>query len=425
MGKTWLVREFARRSQRRLIEFNFERNPEFADFFGEKDPGKVVRAIEVGTGSRILPDETLLFLDEIQAAPELLANLRWFAEELPRLPVLSAGSLLDFALADQTFSVPVGRISYLHLEPLSFEEFVQATGNELLREYIEEAGVETEPPPVHSRLVELYRDYLMIGGMPAVVSRWNEEHSLMACAEVQQDLLATYRDDFAKYAGRVPPRRLERILSAVPRLLGRKFKYIQVDREERSYALRQALDLLCTARLCCRVQACDGVGVPLAAGVREQTFKVVLLDVGMVSAALGLSLQKVKSLQDVFLVNEGALAEQAVGQALRASGPRFVEPSLYYWTRERKGSEAELDHLVQHGADVVPIEVKAGTTGTLKSLHLFMAMRKFALGVRFSPHPPSLTEVDIRTTTGLPSQYRLLSLPPYMVGQLHRILETL
>lgn len=161
--------------------------------------------------------------------------------------------------------------------------------------------------------------------------------------------------------------RLERVVEAVPRLLGRKFKYSQVDREERSYALRQALDLLCKARLCHKVPACDGTGVPLAAGIRERVFKVIFLDVGMVSAALGLSMQRMRSLREVFLVNEGALAEQAVGQALR----------------------------------------------------------KLPLGIRFSPHSPSLTEVDTRTTTGLSSNYRLLSLPLYMAGQIHQILDTL
>lgn len=425
VGKTWLVREFADRAARNLVELNFERNPEFAQFFVERDPQKVIRAVEARFGERISADQSLLFLDEIQVAPEVLANLRWFAEEMPQLPVIAAGSLLDFVLADHTFSMPVGRISYLHLEPMSFEEFLAATDHDLLREYIEEIRIEAEPLPLHGQLVELYRDYLVVGGMPAAVAAWVQERDLMACAEVQQDLLATYRDDFAKYAGKVPSARLERVLNTVPRLLGRKFKYSQVDEEERAPAIRQALDLLCTARLCHRVRATDGAGVPLAAGIRERVFKVILLDTGLVSALLGLSLQMVNSLREIYRVNEGALAEQAVGQALRTIEPRFTAPALFYWSRERKGSAAELDYLLQHAGQVVPVEVKAGTTGTLKSLHLFMAKRTLPLGVRFSPHPPSLVDVDTKTTTGLVAKYRLLSLPPYMAGQIHRMLGSL
>ena len=425
VGKTWLVRELAEKSGRKLVELNLERNPEFARFFDEKSPTKVLRALEARMGFRISPDQSLLFVDEIQATPQILADLRWFAEEMPRLPVAAAGSLLDFVLADHTFSMPVGRISYLHLEPMSFEEFLDATSNAMLRQFIEDTRVEAEIPPLHARLAELYRDYLVVGGMPAAVSSWNAEGNLLACAETQQNLLATYRDDFSKYAGRIPSQRLDRVLSAVPRMLGRKFKYSQVDREERSSALRQALDLLCKARLCHRVQASDGAGIPLAAGTRERVFKVILLDTGLVSAQLGLSLQTMGSHREVFLVNEGVLAEQAVGQALRTVEPRFTEPALFYWAREQKGSEAELDYLVQHGAQVVPVEVKAGTSGTLKSLHMFMAMRRLPLGVRFSPRPPSLVDVDTKTTTGSASRYRLLSLPPYMAGQVRRILDTL
>ncbi len=424
VGKTWLVRDFAQQAGKNLVELNFERHPEFARFFGERNPATVLRAVEAYMGARIHAEDALLFLDEIQAAPEVLANLRWFAEEMPELPVVAAGSLLDFVLADHSFSMPVGRISYLHLEPMSFEEFLSALGQDGLREFIGEfhPGA-VVPDPIHLRLMEFFRDYLVVGGMPAVVAGWQQENSLIACAALQQDLLTTFRDDFAKYTGRVPLPRLERVLDAVPRLLGRKFTYSQVDREERSAAIRQALELLCQARICHKVQACDGMGIPLSAGVRERFFKVILVDVGLTAALLGLMLHALPSLRDVSVVNEGALAEQAMGQLLRAVEPKFKEPALFYWTRERKGAAAELDYLLQHGIDVVPIEVKAGTTGALKSLHLFMSLRRLPLAVRFNADTPSVTPVDFKTTTGARAAYRLLSLPFYFAGQVHRILD--
>ncbi|MDP7111345.1 MAG: ATP-binding protein [Myxococcota bacterium] len=427
VGKTWLAREVSGRSGLTLMELNFERDPQAAALFDVADPRAVMRGVEAYLGRRARPKETILFLDEIQAAPEVLARLRWFAEELPELPVVAAGSLLDFALADHRFSMPVGRISYLHLEPMSFEEFLAAANEDSLLEWVRTATLgHPIPLPLHERLLDLLRDYMLVGGLPAAVQAWCHERSYLEVSRVQQDLLATYRDDFARYAGRVPVRRLDRVLTAVPRLLGRKFMYSQVDPEQRAAALRQALDLLCKARLCHRVQASDSTGVPLGAEVRERTFKVVLADVGLASAALGLSprsLRSLRSLRAAELVNEGGLAEQLVGQALRGSELSFIEPALYYWTRRKHGAQAEVDYVIQHDTSVVPVEVKAGTTGRLRSLHLFMARRGLPLAVRLAAHPASLVDVQARTATGHEARYQLLSLPLYLAGQLPRWLD--
>jgi len=196
-----------------------------------------------------------------------------------------------------------------------------------------------------------------------------------------------------------------------------------VDADERSSAVRHALDLLCRARLCHRVVATDGAGVPLAAAERSRYFKVLFLDTGIAAAALGLSVQPGASLSGALLVNEGALAEQVIGQLLRTIEPRFIELRLFCWSREQKGSEAELDYLIQHGSHVVPVEVKAGATGTLKSLHLFMSLRRLATGIRCNADMPSLVRVDAKTTTGEAVNYQLMSLPFYLVGQTHRLLD--
>ena len=424
VGKTWLARELAKQTGRTLLELNFERDPQAAALFETSDPQAVLLGVEAYLRRRARPAQAILFLDEIQAAPEILARLRWFAEELPALPVIAAGSLLDFALAEHSFSMPVGRISYLHLEPMSFEEFLAAVGETELLELVQVANlVDVIPAPLHERLLDQLRDYVLVGGLPAAVQVWCGERSTLDVARVQQDLLATYRDDFARYSGRIPVRRLDRVLTAVPRLLGNKFKYSQVDPDQRAAALRHALDLLCMARLCHRVQASDCTGIPLGAEVRERTFKVILLDVGLASAAMGLAPQALRSLRDVGLVNEGGLAEQLAGQALRASELPFREPALHYWTRHKRGSQAEIDYVVQHGATIVPIEVKAGATGSLKSLHLFMAMRKLPLALRLATSPPSLVQVRTRTSTGQDARYRLLSLPLYLAGQLGRWLD--
>jgi len=412
VGKSYLVRDFAKQHSLDLIELNFERDPSAAKLFAASDVATTLRAIEAFARKRIVIGKTLLFLDEIQAAPDVLAQLRWLHEERPRLAVIGAGSLLDFALAEHTFSMPVGRISYLYLEPMSFSEFLRGIGDNELADVVTELSLSTLAP-LHTRLLERFREYLLVGGMPEAVDTYRESRSLLECARVHHDLLATLRDDFAKYASRVQRERLIKVLDAVPRLVGRKFVYSQVDRDERAASLRQAVDLLCMARVCHRVQMTHATGIPLSAEVDERRYKLVLLDVGLLSAALGLDVSSLAPNDDLVLANGGALAEQAVGQALRVAVPRFQDPALFYWTRDAQGSEAEVDYVVQHGKGIVPIEVKAGATGSLRSLHALVAARKWKRAIRFNSNVPSTVEIG----------YQLRSLPIYLAEQVHRLLD--
>ncbi len=427
VGKTWMIRELAKQLNLHLIEINFERSgSEVTGLFREKDPHIVIRSLELMVGKPIDPRNSLLFLDEIQALPEILANLRWFAEELPTLPVIAAGSLLDFVLAEHAFSMPVGRITYLHLEPLVFEEFLEAAGEtELLKEVTLWTPGSVLPEMAHARLSKCYRDFMIIGGMPKVVQCWVDNGSMLECAQLQQSLLGTYRDDFSKYSRRIPVDRIGRVMESIPRMLGQPFKYSRVADGERSTSIREALELLCRARLATRVQASTGMGIPLGGDIRERIFKVIFLDSGLACAALGLTLQRVSELDALVLVNEGGLAEQSVGQAIRAATPHFSERALYFWSTASEGAVAEVDYLIQHGSTIVPVEVKAGTTGTLKSLHHFMSLRKLTMAVRVNADTPSVTEVALKTTEGVPVHYRLLSIPFYLTGQLNRILFTL
>ncbi|MBN1675099.1 MAG: ATP-binding protein [Kiritimatiellae bacterium] len=424
VGKTWLIRKLAERSGRSLLELNFEFAPQDASLFVDRDPAQVVARLEARFGGKVDPDSTLVFLDEIQAAPELFANLWWFAEDMPELPVVAAGSLLDFVLADHEFSMPVGRISYLHLDTVTFSEFLGATGEDGLLDYIGALSLEgSVPAALHARLLARYREYVFVGGMPAAVQNWAESGSPVSCSEVHHRLVATYRDDFHKYRKRVPIERLIRVFDAVPRMLGSKFMFSRASPDDRAAQTRQVLDLLCKARVCTRVQASHGTGIPLGAAIRERVQKVLFVDVGLAGASLGLSLDGVQSFDRVAMVNSGALLEQAIGQSLRSSLPRFMEPALFYWVREEKGAEAELDYLLQCGPDIVPVEVKSGRTGSLKSLHLFMALRGLPLAVRFNADAHSVTQVHVQTTSGRPARYTLLSLPFYLCDQVRRLVD--
>jgi hypothetical protein len=197
----------------------------------------------------------------------------------------------------------------------------------------------------------------------------------------------------------------------------------RVDRDERAPALRQAVDLLGRARVCHRVEATHATGAPLGAEVDDRRYKLVMIDVGLVSASLGISLADLDRGEDLVTANEGAIAEQAVGQALRVVEPPFHEPKLHYWARETPGSEAEVDYLIQHGARIVPIEVKAGATGALRSLHVLMAARAWKRAVRFNADRPSVTQVSTPTSGGDRASYELISLPLYLAASVGRILH--
>jgi predicted AAA+ superfamily ATPase len=424
VGKSYLIRDFARTSSLDLVELNFERDPKAAGLFTDGDATHLLRNIEAFTGKRLAYGRSLLFLDEIQAAPQVLAKLRWLHEETPKLAVVAAGSLLDFALADHTFSMPVGRITYLHLEPMSFTEFLSGLGDDELAAVVEEVdpwhGLNEA---LHARLIERFREYVLVGGMPEAVETYRQDRSLLDCARIHYDLLATFRDDFAKYASAVHRDRLIKVLDAAPRMIGRRFVYTHVDRDERAAALRQAVDMLCRARVCHRVAATHATGVPLGAEVDDRRYKLLLIDVGLVSASLGMSLTDLGRAEDLVMANEGAIAEQAVGQALRLVEPSFQEPKLYYWARDTPGSEAEVDYVLQQGTQCVAIEVKAGATGTLRSLHALMAARGWKRAVRFNADRPSVTQVSTVTSTGDPATYELVSLPLYLASTVGRILR--
>lgn len=424
VGKTWLARHFCELQEKRLIELNFEKQPQMASLFESNDPKRILIELGASLGEVIDPHKCLLFLDEIQAVPMVFAKLRWFAEDMPQLPIIAAGSLLEFVLEKHTFSMPVGRITYMHMEPMSFEEFLLALNKNGLLEYLHAFNWENKiPAGIHQQLMDLFKEYLIIGGMPAAVLSWVSERSLIKVSRVQQDLLATYRDDFNKYHGRIDIQRLHEVFTAIPEMLGTKFICSHVNPDLQARTVKQALDLLCKARVCHSIIACEANGVPLAARLNKHFFKTIFLDVGLCSAALGLTIGQLAKVDEVVLINKGGLAEQVVGQLLRTVNFPFIEPELFYWLREEKGATAEIDYVIQYGNNVFPIEVKAGSSGSLKSLHLFMGQKKLSIAFRVNSDFPSKTIVEVKDQIGNQVKYTLYSLPFYLIGQINRILS--
>ena len=423
VGKTFLVRQFARHSFEDLIEVDFENEVDVAGYFARTEVGATVKLLEAHYGRKIQPGKTLLFLDEIQAAPEIFARLRYFYEQLPELHVIATGSLLEFVLENHDFSMPVGRIEYMHLGPLRFSEFLNAVGDRGLAELVESytPGVDFASG-IHKRLVERLREFMVVGGMPESVNSFISAGDHLPSDRVMQSILQTFADDFAKYGARVNRQHLLAAFRALPRLIGRKLKYVNISRDIRAADLDRALHMLELARLSHRVHHTAAQGIPLGATINPKMFKPLLLDIGLVLNALGLNAADMAT-ADLMLVNSGAVCEQFVGQHLLYRQPMYRQPELYYWAREEPSASAEVDYVIGIGPHVVPVEVKTGKTGTLRSLHQFMVTHDCPIAVRLNLDLPSLTQAEGKLPTGQEYSYPLLSLPLYMVEQVEQLVR--
>lgn len=420
VGKTWLVRELAAQAGRELIELNFERDPGHRRAFASNDPVEIIGELSLMSNRDIQPDRCILFLDEIQAAGDLLAKLRWFYEEMPALPVIAAGSLLEFTLAAHEFSMPVGRVAFRTLQPMGFPEFLAAHGQDRLLAALDawRPGQELSAT-AHERATAWFHRYAMVGGLPAVVAADAAGRSPRECREIQRDLVAAYRSDFAKYSGRMDQAVLDVVLRVAVASLGRKFVYAQAGDGVKAHQAKRALELLLRAELCHVVRHTAANGLPLSAEVKDTLRKVVLLDVGLAHAVLGTPAAAAFPTWDSLApAVRGQLTEQLAGQQLRL----VAEPGeLFYWQREG-GRAGEIDYIVQAGARIIPVELKAGATGAMKSLHQFMFDKGLDLAVRSGSNPPSEIVVAVLTTRGDPVRYTLVQVPGYLLWNLAAII---
>lgn len=418
VGKTWIVRDLAQRQKKDLIEFNFERDPGAQRLFLSNDPHTILGEISLWLGRVIIPENSILFLDEIQAADDLLAKLRWFAEELPQMPFVAAGSLLEFTLANHTFSMPVGRVSFVHLEPMVFSEFLLAHGQQLLLERLISWRADREfSPMLHELAHSWFHRYSMVGGMPAVVNSDVAGSDARKVRDIQYDLTATYRADFAKYNKKINNRVLEATLSAVAASIGKKFVYAHIHESVKQSHARQALDMLDNAGICHIVKHSSANGIPLGGEVKDSFRKVILNDIGIFHALLRTPAQSVfPAFENIAPQIRSQMIEQIAGQQLRQLGPSGGDgPDLFYWQREG-GRPGEVDYLLQIDGKIVPVKLKAGVAGSMKSLHQFMYDKKLTYALRFDQNPPSRFDVSVKTTQGNPVRYRLKSLPCYFLG---------
>ncbi|VEN73281.1 conserved hypothetical protein [Candidatus Desulfarcum epimagneticum] len=424
VGKSTLVRMFAQKNGLRLNEINLERHLYLDDIFKTLDTGNIIRELEGIVAADIRRPDSILFLDEIQATPHALQALRYFYEDTPEIPVIAAGSLLEFTLAHHVFPMPVGRVEYYHLGPMTFKEFLREIQPALLK-YIEDFDFSDQiPETARKKLLEKQREYFFTGGMPEAVAVFKENRSFARVSEVHRSIVETYLDDFSKYAKPASLPLMQKVFRHIPLILGKKVKYSNIAREKKSRDVKNIIDLLVNARVCHKVCHSHSNGVPLRAEISEDVYKLIFMDIGIVNHICGNDWTEIKSFLGSQLTNEGGLAEQFIGQQLISLKNQI--PLLCYWLREKKSANAEVDYVISVGNNIFPIEVKSGKSGKLKSLHQFVLKKKRKIAIRFDLNPPSVEDASCVAPTGTGDKYikyKLISLPLYMAEEAPRLLR--
>jgi predicted AAA+ superfamily ATPase len=385
VGKSSAVRHLAEQFEY-FLEINFELNSEARDLFskGDLSPFKVCQELAAIYQTPIIPGKTLLFFDEIQSSVPAISSLRFFYEEYNELHVIAAGSLLEFAFQEIP-SFGVGRIRSMFMYPMSFSEFLIACNHQLLLQAIQKAECKNPlSEPVHNKALELLKKFLILGGMPEVVSVFVNNNDLLSCQRVLDDLVISLRSDFAKYKKKVSTSQLSVVFDSVTAQMGRKFVYNNVSNDYTGRQLKEGMELLIMAGLVIPVVHSSSNGIPLGAEIDNKKKKLLLLDTGIFQRLLGLPLSDLLISSDFSLINKGNIAELFAGLEILKSSSCYEKKNLYYWHRESKSSSAEVDFVIQHEHDIIPIEVKSSAKGAMQSMNMFIKEKNPPFGIRTS-----------------------------------------
>lgn len=408
VGKTWLIDEFAKEFDK-FIVINFEKNKLVHQYFSaDLNVNTILEKLSIQTNIKIEPGKTLIFFDEIQFCEGAIQSLRYFKEELPELHIIAAGSLLDFAL--NKLGIPVGRVQFMQLYPLSFSEYLTALGYQGIRDFLLKGE---NDPVIHQQVLEHLKNYMWLGGMPAVIDAWIKDRDPVVCQKIQDEIIESYKIDFYKYAKEHETPHVSRVFETIPFMLGNKFIYSRVDSDSRSEVIKNALLLLDVAGIAKRCFHTSAQFPPLGAEYNDKKFKVFYFDIGIAQRLLGLDIRQwlQKPLQ---LSNKGEIAEQLVAQEILAYSDFHKASHLYYWHREAKNSNAEVDFIVMKEGEIVPVEVKSSQKGSMKSLKMFFESHpnsKYGLKIsegQFSRHD-HLVEIPLY---GLESWFANTHYPP-------------
>jgi hypothetical protein len=384
VGKSSSVRNLAQKFEY-FVEINFDENPKYRTIFESGlNPAEICEQLAVVMNIPIIEGKTLLFFDEIQECIPAITSLRYFYEKMPALHVIAAGSLLEFALSEIP-SFGVGRIRSLFVYPFSFNEFLLANKEHSLLMVLEKANPQHELPEILHQKLKLYlKKFLVIGGMPEAVNHYVNNGDMLAIQRVLDDLIISIEADFAKYRAKVPTQRIREVFNAVVAQVGNKFTYSYANATLNHNQIKQALELLILAGLIFPVTHSASNGIPLGAEINPKKRKFLIFDTGIFQRILGLNIGDIFIEEDFDGINKGNIAELFVGLELNKNFSSYQKGDLFYWQREASNSQAEIDYVIQKQDQIIPVEVKAGTKGTMQSLYLFLKEKNIDCGIRIS-----------------------------------------
>ena len=380
VGKTHIIKEFGNTHFAECLYMNFEVDLALSTIF-EKDlhPDSLIRQLEVYFNKNIDPANTLLFFDEIQVCERALTSLKYFFEEATQYFIVAAGSLLGVAVNRKNYSFPVGKVDMQTLYPMDFEEFLWAAGHEMLAQEIRNCYIKNEPCPFNEKVISLYHDYLITGGMPEAVLSFSKESNHLLVSSIQQQILNSYIADMAKYALPAETNKIMATFRSIPVQLAKenkKFQYNIVQRGGSSGIFGPSIDWLAASGIVIKCSRVEKSEIPLA-GLQDLTsFKLYMGDTGLLTQLSGMPLHDILSQNYTFNSFMGSITENYVANALTVNG--F---SLYYWN---SGNTAEIDFLIQKGAEIIPIEVKAGKNVRSRSLSVYREKYKPSVIIRLS-----------------------------------------
>lgn len=417
VGKTSAVHQFGSAGFETYIYINLELEDNVALFARMQPVRDLLQLIQLKFNKKITSGTTLIFIDEVQNSHIAMNQLRYFYEEVPDLHVVAAGSLLEVKMKSEGFTFPVGRVEYCYLHPATYDEFLVAQGETEALSYILSVKPDTViPEEIHAMMMKKFHSFLLVGGMPEAVARYAENRSFIDLDPVYESILTGLRDDVSKYASAAKTKYIQHIIEHATKYVGLQIKYEKFGESNfRSREMSEAFDVLEKAMIISRVFASASKQMPLMSNLKKFP-KLLYLDIGLVNYQIGMRTE-IAMMDDINAVFHGQVGEQIAGQTLLALNTR-KNANLHYWYREQKGATSEVDYLIVINDRLVPVEVKSGKTGTLRSLHNFMdeSRRDFALRI----YSGNMKTEQI--TTFNKKKFTLFSVPFYLLFRIHDLL---
>lgn len=384
-GKTTAVRNLAKCFEG-YIEINLEREPDLCRIFeGDFDMKRIINRIELHASKRLTAG-TLLFIDEIQECPRTITALRYFYEDRPELHVIAAGSLLEFVLnrdgGKGRVDFPVGRVRSIFMYPFSFMEFLVGTGNQILADYLCNLRINEEQNDAHEKLLELYKTFLIVGGMPEAVAEYADSGSVFECQQIHRDIILNFKDDFSKYSTSVPTDIIRKVFDFAIHNVCSQVKASSAITGVSAYYFDTCIELLQKAGLVFPVKASSCNSLPLGADEKGANKKLLVFDTGIYLTECGLDAAGILGAEVFQDMNKGDVVEMATGLEILKNANSYLEASLHYWYRT--GANAEIDYAIVLQNEIIPCEVKASGKGSMQSLHSFLNTHTSPYGVRLS-----------------------------------------